>query len=169
MKAVVVERFNLTLREWWDKEKTERDLKGEKFDLKEALEKFIEYYNNHEHITVKMSPNDAHKVENEKEHQYIVKYKLKHDDTVKYAIGDWVKIYKYKDTFTKKSGSRFTEEVFKVREVQETKPHTYLLEDLNGEEIKGSFYSFELISVANKNWFILFILGNFININKNEK
>ena len=100
-----------------------------------------------------MSPNDAHKDENEMEvrHQYIVKYKLKHDDTVKYAIGDLVRIYKYKDTFTKKSGNRFTEEVFKVREVQETKPHTYLFEDLNGEEIKGSFYSFELISVANKN------------------
>ena len=128
-------------------------MKGEKFNLKEALEKFIEYYNNHEHSTVKMSPNDAHKEDNEKEvrHQYIIKYKLKHDDTFKYAVGDLVRIYKYKDTFTKKSGSRFTEEVFKVRKVQETKPHTYLLEDLNGEEIKGSFYSFELISVANKN------------------
>ena len=34
-------------------------------------------------------------------------------------------------TFTKKSGIRFTEEVFKEKEVQETKPHTYLLEDLN--------------------------------------
>ena len=41
--------------------------------------------------------------------------------------------------------------MFKVREVKETKPHTYLLEDLNGEEIKGTFYSFELISVANNN------------------
>ena len=40
--------------------------------------------------------------------------------------------------------------MFKVTEVEETKPHTYLLEDLNGEEIKGSFYSFELISVADK-------------------
>ena len=100
-----------------------------------------------------MSPNDAHKEENEKKvrHTYIVKYKLKHDDTVKYAIGDLVRIYKYKDTFTKKSGRRFTKEVFKVKKVKETKPHTYLLEDLNGEEIKGSFYSFELILVANKN------------------
>ena len=105
-----------------------------------------------------MSPIDAHKEENEKEvrHQYIVNYKLKHDDTVKYAVVDLVRIYKYKNTLTKKSGSRFTEEVFKVREVQEIKPHTYLLEDLNGEEIKGSFYLFELISVANKNLFILF-------------
>ena len=73
-----------------------------------------------------MSPNDAHKEENEKEvrHKYIVKNKLKHDDTVKYSVGDSVKIYKWKDTFTKNnSGRRFTEEVFKVREVQETKPH----------------------------------------------
>ena len=100
-----------------------------------------------------MSFNDAHKEENEKEvrHTYIVKYKLKHDDTVKYSVGDLVRIYKYKDIFTKKSGIRFTEEVFKIKEVQETTPHTYLLEDLNGEEIKGTFYSFELISVANKN------------------
>ena len=154
LKAVIVERFNLTLREWIDKYKTECELKeDQKFNLKEALEKFIEYYNNHEHSTVKMSPNDSHKEENEKDvrHKYIVKYKLKHDYTVKYSVGDLVRIYKRKDTFTKKSGSRFTEEVFKIREIQETKPHIYLLEDLNGDEIKGSFYSFELISVANMN------------------
>ena len=70
---------------------------------------------------------------------------MKHDDRVKYSIGDVVRIYQWKDTFTKSSGSRFTEEVFKVREVQKTKPHTYLFENLNGVEIKGSFYSFELI------------------------
>ena len=119
LEAVIVERFNLTLIEWLDKKKTEKELTKEKFNLKEALEKFIEYCNNHEHSTVKMSPNDAHKEQNEKEvrHTYSVKYKLKHDDTVKYAVGELVRIYKWKDTFTKKSGSRFTEEVFKVREV----------------------------------------------------
>ena len=114
LKAVVVERFNLTLNEWLDKEKTERELKGEKFKLKEALENFIENYNNYEHSTVEMSPNDAYKRENKKEvrHKYIVKYKLKHDDNVKHSVGDLVRIYKWKDSFTKKSGSRFTEEVF---------------------------------------------------------
>ena len=68
----------------------------QQLNLKEALGKFIEYYNNHEHSTVQMSPNDAHKEENEKEirHKYIVKYKLKHDDTVKYFVGDLVLIYK---------------------------------------------------------------------------
>ena len=51
-----------------------------------------------------MSPNDAHKTENEKEvrHKYIVKYKLKHDDKVKYSVGDFVRIYKWKDTSIKK-------------------------------------------------------------------
>ena len=64
--------------------KTEREFKVEKFNLKKALEKFIEYYNNHEHSTVQMSPNDAHKEMNVKEvrHQYIIKNKLKHDETV---------------------------------------------------------------------------------------
>ena len=67
MKAVVVERLYLTLREWIDKYRTECELKqDQKFNLKEALEKFIEYYNNHEHSTGKMSLNDAHKEENEK-------------------------------------------------------------------------------------------------------
>ena len=56
-----------------------------------------------------------------------MKYNLKHDDTVKYSVSTLVRIYKYKDIFTKKSGIRFTEEVFKVIEVQETKPQTYLL------------------------------------------
>ena len=58
------------------KEKTKSLERSKKFKLKEALEKLIKYYNNHEHSTVKMSPNDAHKIENEKEvrHQYIIKY-----------------------------------------------------------------------------------------------
>ena len=65
-----------------------------------------------------------------------MEYKLKHDDTVKFLVSNIVRIYIWKDTLTKKSGSRLTEEVLKVRIVQETKPHTYLLEDKNGEEIK---------------------------------
>ena len=35
-------------------------------------------------------------------------------------------------------------EVFVVNEVQNTVPWIYLINDLNGEEIKGSFYDKEL-------------------------
>ena len=76
---------------------------------------------------------------------------MKHDGTVNYFVGDLVRIYKYKNTYTKNSGSRFREEMFKVRDVQDTIPYTLLLDDLNREVIKGSFYLFELISLANKN------------------
>ena len=34
-------------------------------------------------------------------HWYIVKYKLKHDDTIQYSINDLVRMYKWKDTFKK--------------------------------------------------------------------
>ena len=66
-----------------------------------------------------MSPNDDHKDENENKvrHKYIVKYKLKHDDTDKYFVGYLVRIYKWKDTFTKKSNSRLKKQVFKVKDV----------------------------------------------------
>ena len=37
-----------------------------------------------------------------------------------------------------------SEEVFVVKKVQNTVPWTYLINDLNGEEIKGSFYEKEL-------------------------
>ena len=73
-------------------------------------------------------------------YKYIVKYKLNHNDTVKYSVCDLVRIYKWKDIFTKISESRFTEKVFKVRKVQKTNPNTYLLEDFNGKKNKGSFY-----------------------------
>ena len=36
------------------------------------------------------------------------------------------------------------EEIFVIREIQYTNPITYLLNDLDGEEIKGSFYEQEL-------------------------
>lgn len=36
-------------------------------------------------------------------------------------------------------------EVFKIIKVQSTHPYTYLLEDLSGNPILGSFYQYELL------------------------
>ena len=38
--------------------------------------------------------------------------------------------------------------MFRIRHVNNTNPITYLLEDLNGEEIQGSFYTEELQKTA---------------------
>ena len=51
---------------------------------------------------------------------------------------------KYKNTFAKGYTPNWSEEVFVVNKVQNMVPLTYLINDLNGKEIKGSFYEKEL-------------------------
>ena len=46
--------------------------------------------------------------------------------------------------FAKGHTLNWSEEVFVVNKVQNTVPKTYLVNDLNGEKIKGSFYEKEL-------------------------
>ena len=46
--------------------------------------------------------------------------------------------------FAKSYTPKWSEEVFVVKEVQNTVPWTYLINDLTGEEIVGSFYEKDL-------------------------
>ena len=62
----------------------------------------------------------------------------------KFKVGDNVRISKYKNVFAKSYTPKWSEEVFVVKEVQNTVPWTYLINDLTGEEIVGSFYEKEL-------------------------
>ena len=59
---------------------------------------------------------------------------------IKFQIGDKVRISKYKrPVFDKSYTPNWTEEIFVVNEVLNTKPVTYKIVDLMGEEVKGSF------------------------------
>ena len=62
----------------------------------------------------------------------------------KFKIGDYVRISKYKNIFSKCYLPNWSEEIFIINKVKNTVPWTYLINDLNGEEIKGSFYEKEL-------------------------
>ena len=63
----------------------------------------------------------------------------------KFSIGDKVRISKYKrKVFDKGYTPNWTEELFVIEKVNPTKPITYSIVDLTGEEIKGSFYKQEL-------------------------
>ena len=62
----------------------------------------------------------------------------------KYKIGDRVRISKYKNIFAKGYMPNWSEEVFVIKKVENTVPWTYVIDDLNGEEIIGSFYEKEL-------------------------
>ena len=64
---------------------------------------------------------------------------------IKFKIGDKVRISKYKrPVFDKGYTLNWTEEIFVVNEVLNTKPITYKIVDLMGEEVKGTFYEKEL-------------------------
>ena len=63
----------------------------------------------------------------------------------KFSIGDKVRISKYKRrVFDKGNTPNWTEEVFTIDNTLLTKPVTYKIVDLLGEEIERSFYEKEL-------------------------
>ena len=62
----------------------------------------------------------------------------------KFSIGDNDRWTKKKKIFDKGYTQRWTEEVFKISQIQLPNPVTYKITDYNGEEIQGSFYEQEL-------------------------
>ena len=62
----------------------------------------------------------------------------------KFKVGDRVRISKYKNIFAKGYTPNWSEEVFVIKKVKNTVPWTYVINDLNGEEIMGIFYEKEL-------------------------
>ena len=62
----------------------------------------------------------------------------------KFKVGDYVRILKCNNIFTKRYTPNWSEEVFVVSKIKNTVPWTYVINDLNGEEITGIFYEKEL-------------------------
>ena len=69
---------------------------------------------------------------------------------VKFQAGDRVRISSYKYTFNNKYDSNWTREIFVITEILKTRPLTYKIKDLNGEQIVGTFYNEELQKTATK-------------------
>ena len=94
--------------------------------------------NNTYHTTIKMKPADV------QDNTYINADKKINDKDPKFKVGDRVRISKYKNIFTKGYMPNWSEEVFVIKQVKNTVPWTYVINDLNGEEITGTFYEKEL-------------------------
>ena len=62
----------------------------------------------------------------------------------KFKVGDHVRISKYKNIFAKGYAPNWSEEVFVVSGIKNTVWWTYVVRDLDGEEITRSFYEIEL-------------------------
>ena len=74
----------------------------------------------------------------------MVKWNESHSQTCIYWVGDHVRISKYKNIFAKGYTKNWSEEVFIVSKIKNTAPWTYVISDLNGEPVTGSFYEKEL-------------------------
>ena len=104
----------------------------------DKLDDIVNEYNNTYHRTIKMKPVDV------KDNTYIDFKKEVNDKDPKFKIGDHVRISKFKNIFAKRYMPNWSEENFVIKKVKNTVPWTYVINDLNGEEIIGTFYEKEL-------------------------
>ena len=79
-----------------------------------------------------------------KDNTYINFEKEVNNKDSKFKVGDHIRISKQKNVFAKGYTSNWSEEVFIIKKVKNTVPWTYVINDLNGEEIIGTFYEKEL-------------------------
>ena len=140
-KSSVVERWIGTMKQHMYKYFTANET-TKYYDI---LDKLVENHNNTVHSSIKMTPVEARKVENE-----LTVYKNLYPENdektkkAKFKVGDRVRIAKKKGKFEKGYTTRWTREIFVIEKVLNTNPVTYKINDLKGEKIKGGFYEQEL-------------------------
>ena len=71
---------------------------------------------------------------------YIDSIKEVNDKDPKFRVGDHVRISKYKHIFAKGYTPNWSVEVLVIKNIKNTVPWTYVINDLNGEEIIDTFY-----------------------------
>ena len=93
----------------------------------------VDEYNNTKHRTIKMKPIGY------EDNTYIEFGKDVSDKDPKFKVGDHVRISKYKNIFAKGYTPNWSE-IFVIKEIKNTVPWTYVINDLNGEEIIGTLH-----------------------------
>ena len=133
-KSVIAERFIKTLKNKIYKYKTSI---SKNVDI-DKLGDIVRKHNNTYHTSIKMKPANV------KDNTYIDFKKEVNDKDPKFKISDHIRISKYKNIFAKGYMPNWSEEIFINSKIKNTVPWTYVLNDLTGEEIIGTFYEKEL-------------------------
>ena len=133
-KSAVAERFIRTLKNKIYKHMTAIS-KNVHFDV---LDDIADEYNNTYHSSIKMKPIDV------KDGSFAEYNEESNEKDPKFKAGDHVWISKFKNIFAKGYTPNWSEEIFIVKGIKNTVPWTYIISDLNSEEIVGSFYEKEL-------------------------
>ena len=141
-KASIAERFVKTIKGKMWKYMTENETKK----IIDVLDDLVKEYNNTEHSTIKMTPTEASKKENEEKvfnTAYIVD-ETKRNIKIDLKVNDRVRITRKKKEGAKGYEANWSDEIFKIREIKKTNPLTFLLSDAKDHHIKGPFYKQEI-------------------------
>ena len=148
LKAVIIERFNRSLRELMMKS----FVKNNNTVWYNVLPNLIKTYSNRYHRTIKMKPIDVNKTNEKHIKNTVYNYDITNKKP-KYKINDLVRIsLKRRELFDKPTGNiKWSEEVFKIYKINKSNVISYQIKDMNDEIIKGIFYEKELQLTKNIN------------------
>ena len=116
------------------------------------LDDIVNKDNNTVYRAIKMKPID---VTHDSYAEYNGHFNKKYP---RFKVGDHVRISKYKNIFAKGNAPNSSEKVFVVSKIENTVTWTYVVSDLNGEEISGSFYEKELQKTSQEEFRIAKVL-----------
>lgn len=145
-KAAIVERFNRTLMmrisKWFH-------FSG-KFKYVDVLDRIIKSYNDSKHRTISCSPNQVTKY-NEMDvwlqtHKDLIHRK---SESHNLNVGDFVRIKQVKGAFEKGYATSYSDKLYTISQVLNTRPVTYKLRE-GSDELLGIFYHQELSKVLIK-------------------
>uniref|UniRef100_V5FZT0 Uncharacterized transposon-derived protein F54H12.3 n=1 Tax=Anoplophora glabripennis TaxID=217634 RepID=V5FZT0_ANOGL len=152
LKASVVERVNRTLK----------NLMWKQFSLQgtykwiNILPEIVNRYNETQHRTHGLAPIKVNNKNATKLLQTAYSYlKTVDPKPVKFKVGDYVRISKYREAFSKSYTPNWSNEVFIIRKVNRTNPTTYLLKDQNNQEIQGAFYGEEIQKTTHHDFYLI--------------
>ena len=163
LKAVVIERFNRSLRELMMKE----FVKSNNTIWYNILPELIKKYHDRFHRTIKIRPIDVNKSNEKHIKNTVYNYDITNKKP-KYKINDIVRIsLKRRELFDKPTGNiKWSEELFKIYKINKSNVISYQLKDMNNEIIKGIFYEKEL--QLTKNTSDEYIIEKILRTNKNK-
>ena len=141
LKAVIIERFNRSLRELMMKS----FVKNNDTVWYNILPDLINTYNNRYHQTIKIKPKNVNKLNEKHIKNTVYNYDITNKKP-KFKVNDLVRVsLKRRALFDKPTGNiKWSEQLYKIYKINKSNVITYQLKDMNNEIIKGQFYTKEL-------------------------
>lgn len=151
VKSSIVERFNRTFKSMLYRLFS---LRGN-YNYTKNLPDLINTYNNKVHHTVGMTPSEVNFSNEAFLLANVYSSKVKRKDKQRFKEGDFVRVSKKRTIFSRGYTPNWSTEVFKIINVRNTIPYTYLLDDLTGQPIQGAFYAQELQKTKYKDVYLV--------------